>query len=141
MSQIHGGIQQHPPGVPWHSGYIRPAPKSIPLPQRQTRPQFHHAKEPPARRPRLSSRHVRQAPVKKTSLTRSSISRLEWLAAGYRRVVSTMWEIGDRHAPQVASDFYQYLWIHRPEGSGTRFDGSLSAYALHHATQELRGPT
>jgi CHAT domain-containing protein len=61
------------------------------------------------------------------------------LAAGYHRVVSTMWEIGDGHAPQVASDFYQYLWKHRPEGSGSRFDGSLSAYALHYATQELRG--
>ncbi|TEB31189.1 hypothetical protein FA13DRAFT_1774537 [Coprinellus micaceus] len=61
------------------------------------------------------------------------------LAAGYRRVVSTMWEIGDKDAPQVAHDFYKYLWRHRPEGSGSRFDGSLSAYALHHATQELRG--
>ena len=61
------------------------------------------------------------------------------LAAGYRRVVSTMWEIGDEHASQVARDFYQYLWRHRPEGSGSRFDGSLSAYALHYATQELRG--
>ncbi|TEB19428.1 hypothetical protein FA13DRAFT_1780624 [Coprinellus micaceus] len=61
------------------------------------------------------------------------------LAAGYRRVVSTMWEIDDGHASQVARDFYQYLWKHRPEGSGSRFDGSLSAYALHYATQELRG--
>jgi CHAT domain-containing protein len=61
------------------------------------------------------------------------------LAAGYRRVVSTMWEIGDGNASQVARDFYQYLWKHRPEGSGSHFDGSLSAYALHHATQELRG--
>jgi CHAT domain-containing protein len=61
------------------------------------------------------------------------------LAAGYRRVVSTMWEIGDKDAPRVASDFYEYLWRHRPEGSGSRFDGSLSAYALHYATQELRG--
>ncbi|TEB31082.1 hypothetical protein FA13DRAFT_1852280, partial [Coprinellus micaceus] len=60
------------------------------------------------------------------------------LAAGYRRVVSTMWEIGDGHASQVARDFYQYLWKHRPEGSGSRFDGSLSAYALQHAAQELR---
>ncbi|TEB31151.1 hypothetical protein FA13DRAFT_1733081 [Coprinellus micaceus] len=61
------------------------------------------------------------------------------LAAGYRRVVSTMWEIGDGHAPQVARNFYQYLWKHRPEGSGSRFEGSLSAYALHYAIQELRG--
>ena len=61
------------------------------------------------------------------------------LAAGYRRVVATMWAIGDQHAPQVASDFYGYLWSHRPEDSGSHFDGTLSAYALHHATQELRG--
>ncbi|TEB25886.1 hypothetical protein FA13DRAFT_1588015, partial [Coprinellus micaceus] len=60
------------------------------------------------------------------------------LAAGHRRVVSTMWEIGDKSAPQVASDFYQYLWSRRPEGSGSHFDGTLSAYALHHATQQLR---
>ncbi|TEB25883.1 hypothetical protein FA13DRAFT_1713728 [Coprinellus micaceus] len=60
------------------------------------------------------------------------------LAAGYRRVVSTMWEIGDESASQVASDFYQYLWSRRPEGSGSRFDGTLSAHALHYATQQLR---
>jgi CHAT domain-containing protein len=60
------------------------------------------------------------------------------LAAGYRRVVATMWAIGDQHAPQVAEDFYQYLWSHREEGIGSRFDGTLSAYALHHATQQLR---
>ena len=60
------------------------------------------------------------------------------LAAGYRRVVATMWAIGDRYAPKVAEDFYQYLWTHLEEGSGSRFDGRLSAYALHHATQQLR---
>lgn len=62
------------------------------------------------------------------------------LAAGYRRVVATMWAIGDSHAPQVANDFYEYLWSHREgEGSGGGFDASLSAFALHHAIQELRG--
>ena len=60
------------------------------------------------------------------------------LAAGYRRVVATMWSIGDRHAPEVATDFYQYLWDRRAEGCGKGFDASESAYALHHATQELR---
>ena len=60
------------------------------------------------------------------------------LAAGYRRVVATMWSIGDRHAQEVAVDFYNYLWDRRQEGSGSRFDGALSAYALHHATQQLR---
>lgn len=60
------------------------------------------------------------------------------LAAGYRRVVATMWEISDRHAPTVANDFYEYLWAHRGEDSGTKFDGTLSAYALHHAIRKLR---
>ncbi|TEB18102.1 hypothetical protein FA13DRAFT_1804114 [Coprinellus micaceus] len=60
------------------------------------------------------------------------------LAAGYRRVVATMWAIGDRHAPDLANDFYQYLWDHQEDATGTCFDGSLSAHALHHATQRLR---
>jgi CHAT domain-containing protein len=60
------------------------------------------------------------------------------LAAGYRRVVGTMWSIRDSTAQQVAVEFYDYLFKHREEGSGDRFDGSLSAYALHHAVQDLR---
>jgi CHAT domain-containing protein len=60
------------------------------------------------------------------------------LAAGYRRVVATMWSIGDKHAATVASDFYQYLWENRDEGSGGQFDGTLSACALHHAIWQLR---
>jgi CHAT domain-containing protein len=63
------------------------------------------------------------------------------LAAGYRRVVGTMWSIRDATAQRVAVDFYDYLFKHREEGSGNRFDGSLSAYALHHAVQELRKTT
>ncbi|KAH6890186.1 TPR-like protein [Coprinopsis sp. MPI-PUGE-AT-0042] len=59
------------------------------------------------------------------------------LAAGYRRVVATMWSIGDGHAPEVANDFYSYLFSHREEGSGSTVDGSTSAYALHHAIQQL----
>jgi CHAT domain-containing protein len=60
------------------------------------------------------------------------------LAAGYRRVVATMWAIGDRHATDVAKDFYQYIYNRREDGDGSTFDGSLSAYALHHATRRLR---
>ncbi|KAF6742520.1 CHAT domain-containing protein [Ephemerocybe angulata] len=60
------------------------------------------------------------------------------LAAGYRRVVATMWAIRDKHAPHVATDFYQYLLDHRDPGDGSGFDGTHSARALHHATQQLR---
>ncbi|KAJ3518447.1 hypothetical protein NMY22_g13675 [Coprinellus aureogranulatus] len=60
------------------------------------------------------------------------------LAAGYRRVVATMWAIGDRHAPDIAHDFYEYLWSNREEGAGEGFDASLSAHALHYAIQQLR---
>ncbi|KAF6751383.1 CHAT domain-containing protein [Ephemerocybe angulata] len=62
------------------------------------------------------------------------------LAAGYRRVVSTMWSIGDQHAPQVSRDFYEYLWsTNSPDDeSENGFDGTNSARAIHHATQELR---
>ncbi|KAH6904689.1 TPR-like protein [Coprinopsis sp. MPI-PUGE-AT-0042] len=60
------------------------------------------------------------------------------LAAGYRRVVATMWSIGDGNAPEVANDFYIYLFNHHEEGSGSSVDGSISAYALHHAVQQLR---
>ncbi|KAF6747631.1 CHAT domain-containing protein, partial [Ephemerocybe angulata] len=60
------------------------------------------------------------------------------LAAGYRRVVATMWAIGDTHAPAVARDFYQYLWSHGREEGGGGCDGKDSAYALHYAAQQLR---
>ncbi|KAF5320627.1 hypothetical protein D9611_013727 [Ephemerocybe angulata] len=56
------------------------------------------------------------------------------LAAGYRRVVGTMWSIGDDAAQSVAIMFYNYLFAQ----SDTGFDGAMSAYALHHATQQLR---
>ncbi|KAH6880937.1 CHAT domain-containing protein [Coprinopsis sp. MPI-PUGE-AT-0042] len=61
------------------------------------------------------------------------------LAAGYRRIVATMWSIGDGNAPDVANDFYNYLFSRRVEGSGGSVDGSISAHALHHAVQRLRG--
>ncbi|KAJ3543663.1 hypothetical protein NMY22_g3061 [Coprinellus aureogranulatus] len=61
------------------------------------------------------------------------------LAAGYRRVVATMWSINDVYATKLAKSFYQYLWDHPTEASRDGgFDGTLSAYALHHAVQELR---
>ncbi|KAF5338199.1 hypothetical protein D9611_014594 [Ephemerocybe angulata] len=60
------------------------------------------------------------------------------LAAGYRRVVATMWSIGDRHAPDLAKDFYEYLWSHSDTQIPGGFDGERSAYALHYAVQRLR---
>ncbi|KAF6759271.1 CHAT domain-containing protein, partial [Ephemerocybe angulata] len=60
------------------------------------------------------------------------------LAAGYRRVVATMWSIGDKPAQEVAKDFYEYILSNRYEDGELSFDGGLSAYALHHAVQRLR---
>ncbi|TEB19792.1 hypothetical protein FA13DRAFT_1843468 [Coprinellus micaceus] len=58
------------------------------------------------------------------------------LAAGYRRVVGTMWYIGDHTSPLVSENFYNWLFRHMKEGCG--FDGTLSAYALHHAIRTLQ---
>lgn len=58
------------------------------------------------------------------------------LAAGYRRVVGTMWSIGDTTAQKVSNSFYDWLFSHMKEGDG--FDGTLSAYALHYAIRKLR---
>ncbi|KAF5329872.1 hypothetical protein D9611_013430 [Ephemerocybe angulata] len=60
------------------------------------------------------------------------------LAAGYRRVVGTMWSIGDQAGQDVATNFYEYLFTHRDGTSDGAFDGTLSAHALDHATQQLR---
>ncbi|KAF6753788.1 CHAT domain-containing protein [Ephemerocybe angulata] len=60
------------------------------------------------------------------------------LAAGYRRVVATMWSIGDQPAQEVASSFYKYLWSHSDGNRDDGFDGTRSAYALHHAVQQLQ---
>ncbi|KAF6765331.1 CHAT domain-containing protein [Ephemerocybe angulata] len=57
------------------------------------------------------------------------------LAAGYRRVVATMWSIGDQPAQEVATTFYEYLFTHQDGAGGSGFNGTMSAYALHHATQ------
>ena len=62
------------------------------------------------------------------------------LAAGYRSVVGTMWSISDRHAPEVAEDFYRCLL-----GEGNRtseesrgLDVTRSSWALHSAIRSLR---
>ncbi|TFK19272.1 hypothetical protein FA15DRAFT_648605 [Coprinopsis marcescibilis] len=56
------------------------------------------------------------------------------LAAGYRGVVATMWSIGDKYGPEVASNFYKYLL----DRGGPGIDGSGASYALHHAIGKLR---
>ncbi|KAF6759596.1 CHAT domain-containing protein [Ephemerocybe angulata] len=60
------------------------------------------------------------------------------LAAGYRRVVGTMRSIGDEAAQDVAMMFYDYLFALQAGTGGTAFDGTHSAVALHHTTQQLR---
>ena len=63
------------------------------------------------------------------------------LAVGYQGVVSTMWSIKDKHAPDVAGWFYEYL-VKKGKDEGTpRIDSTNAAYALHHATQCLRKKT
>ncbi|KAF6759269.1 TPR-like protein [Ephemerocybe angulata] len=60
------------------------------------------------------------------------------LAAGYRRVVGTMWSIGDHAAQDVSTAFYKYILDHQEGTTDAGFDGSQSAQALHHATRQLR---
>ncbi|KAJ3530668.1 hypothetical protein NMY22_g8478 [Coprinellus aureogranulatus] len=60
------------------------------------------------------------------------------LAAGYRRVVATMWAISDSTAQDISIGFYQSLWEGRHSEDGGTFDGSRSAYALHSATNDMR---
>lgn len=60
------------------------------------------------------------------------------LAAGYRRVVGTMWSIGDRLAQQVAINFYEHLFTRELGAGDTILDGAMSAYALHKAVEQLR---
>ncbi|KAF5309714.1 hypothetical protein D9611_014445 [Ephemerocybe angulata] len=59
------------------------------------------------------------------------------LAAGYRRGVGTMWSIVDQAAEDVSTAFYEYIFTHQ-EGCHAGVDGTHSAQALHHATQQLR---
>jgi CHAT domain-containing protein len=61
------------------------------------------------------------------------------LVAGYRGVVGTLWSINDRHAPDVAEDFYRELLARSRKVEGKmRLDGEQAAYALHYAVQRLR---
>ena len=64
------------------------------------------------------------------------------LAAGYRGVVATMWDIADIHASQVAVDFYAKLIDMSQDSGGELGAGGLNtdnaAHALHYATQKLR---
>ena len=60
------------------------------------------------------------------------------LAVGYQGVVSTMWAIKDKHAPDVAGRFYEYLVKKGKNGGASRLDSANAAYALNHATQCLR---
>jgi len=57
------------------------------------------------------------------------------LAAGYRGVVGTMWSISDRHGPDFATAFYQYLLR---EGGSEGLDSTRAAYALDYATRTVR---
>ncbi|KAF5319112.1 hypothetical protein D9611_014103 [Ephemerocybe angulata] len=59
-------------------------------------------------------------------------------AAGYRRVIGTMWSIGDKAAQEVAINFYDYLLTPLDGAGDGGFDGALSAFALDHATRKLR---
>jgi CHAT domain-containing protein len=61
------------------------------------------------------------------------------LAAGYRRVVGTMWSIGDKPAQEIAEDFYDHIWRSGQDRGEGQPDMSQSAYALHHAMQKMRG--
>ena len=57
------------------------------------------------------------------------------LAAGYRGVVGTMWSISDRHGPEFATEFYQYLLR---ENGLEGLDSTRAAYALDYATRTVR---
>jgi CHAT domain-containing protein len=58
------------------------------------------------------------------------------LAAGYCGVVGTMWSISDKHGPEFATDFYEYL-LREKRLDG--LDSTQAAYALDFATRKVRG--
>ena len=60
------------------------------------------------------------------------------LAVGYRGVVATMWSINDDYGPIVAESFYKYLVEKGTSPEKPRLDSAGSAYALHHAIQNIR---
>jgi CHAT domain-containing protein len=53
---------------------------------------------------------------------------------GFRSVVGTLWAMVDEDGPDVAEDFYRYMF-REPESAGDFRD---SAFALNHATREMR---
>jgi len=53
---------------------------------------------------------------------------------GFRSVVGTMWAMADIDGPDVAEDFYRYMFSE--SGAGGDFRGA--AAALNHATREMR---
>jgi CHAT domain-containing protein len=53
---------------------------------------------------------------------------------GFRSVVGTLWAMVDMDGPDVAEDFYRYMF--REQGSAVDFRDS--AMALNHATREMR---
>jgi tetratricopeptide (TPR) repeat protein len=54
---------------------------------------------------------------------------------GFRSVVGTLWAMGDLDAPNMARDFYKYMF-RRPEST---LDFRDSAVALNRATRQMRG--
>jgi len=53
---------------------------------------------------------------------------------GFRSVVGTLWAMVDKDGPDVAEDFYRYMF-REPGGCGDFRDSTL---ALHHATRVMR---
>jgi CHAT domain-containing protein len=58
--------------------------------------------------------------------------------AGYRHVIGTLWTIADQPSPEITHNVYRKLA--RPAGgnTGTRFDLTDTAHALHAAVRRLR---
>jgi len=57
------------------------------------------------------------------------------LAAGYRGVVGTLWDISDMHGPDFAIEFYKYLL---KEKGSNGLDSTQAAYALDYAVRRVR---
>jgi len=61
------------------------------------------------------------------------------LATGYRGVVATMWSIKDKHAPQIALDFYSHLLEGSSGEQGEKqLDVAGAAYALDDGIRKIR---
>ena len=57
------------------------------------------------------------------------------LAAGYRGVIGTMWNISDKHGPEFATEFYQYVLRENELGG---LDSTWAAYALDYTVRKVR---